>query len=227
MANLSAAEMLKAEMMSAMPVNRAAREKQLAQLRAAQKDQEKAELQAKLQAQQAQTEPQQAPQKPVLERDPPPHLDTVLAKRAQVEAELSALVKGDGGTAEKEDPSVPPVASPINGTSAEVKSDDPATLFSESLQGSEEPEVPTIAPEANPLNEDEPIEGEGDNLGEPMDEVTTSPTGVKRKYEELDEDAEGEEDNEISLGDDVEEEYDDLKLIKNSDGSIWQEDTVR
>ena len=189
-------------------------------------------MQAKLQVQQQQSpqalEQTQQATRPALERDLPPCPDTVLAKRVQVEAEFSASAKSNGDAAIKEESSAPPVASPYNGTATGMKSPVQSELTAKTSATLEEPDAPIVKPEVDLFNDDEIIQGE--SAGEPMDGVTSSPSGVKRKFEEVEQDAEGEDDNGDSLGDDDEDassEDDPLKIKKNADGSVEQEDTVK
>ena len=105
-------------------------------------------MQAKLQVQQQQSpqalEQTQQATRPALERDPPPCPDTVLAKRAQVEAEFSASAKSNGDAAIKEENSAPPVASPYNGTATGMKSLVQSESTAKTSATLEEPDGPTV-----------------------------------------------------------------------------------
>ncbi|KAI5122154.1 hypothetical protein M0805_007053 [Coniferiporia weirii] len=159
MANLSAAEMLKAEMMSAVPVNPAARKKHAAEMKAAA---------AKMELSSVSASP--APSEPT-------------------------LVESQANTAD-----------------------------GSALESSEEPEVPTLAPESNQLNEPIASIGKAD-----PSEIEASPQGVKRKADEVEDEA---EDDDSGLGPDDEDEdapadKSALTLKVNPDGSVEQEDLVK
>ncbi|KAL5530480.1 RAT1 [Sanghuangporus sanghuang] len=207
MANLSAAEMLKAEMMSAIPANPAARKKHMAQMKAA--------------SMQVDVIRKKEASTPV--ESPPAQSDTLVATEREATDEPPTQLKVASvqiDVDEKMDSPAPLDFPPPQPESLIERGND-ATI--------DESPAESQPPEANQL--EEPMaSSEGDAV-----DGQSSPRGVKRKADELD-DAEGEDDEVIDLGPDDEEEEEEsldaaskptLERVVQPDGTVQQEDVVK
>ena len=160
--------------------------------------------------------------------DPSLHLDTTVEKPAQTEEELSASTKNNGDPIAIDQSSVSAAAVISNddlppglGSIAVNKELTPVAQ----VAPSETSEATTIVPEANNLFDSDATLVKDETTKNTPSELTNSPSGIKRKIEEVDEDAEGEDDNEDDDGESSED--DRLAIVRNPDGSVFQADDVK
>ena len=204
MANLSAAEMLKAEMMSALPANPAARRKHMAQLKAVSMQVDVVKNTETTSPSEALSSQSEVPVREAIDEETPVQTEAAFEQADAVQKD--------------ESPAPMEVSSP--------------QLASPTVAGSEttttEPAPTNPPPEAN--QSEEPLATDADDASN----TQSSPHGVKRKADEVESAEGEEDEDAIDLSPDDEEEEDFESFRKNSlkrqvkpDGSVQQEDAVR